>query len=276
MNEMMKVCAAVLGVLGATAVSAVQAQETVQFPDLASSYLKTGDFIGPDHIQRIKPGLNKDQVRLELGNPQFSEGFFGVKEWDYAFNFYTGKGNEYVTCQFKVKFDSVDGDYRVASTHWKSPDCAAYLPGQAAPPAALPVGPRQTCEPCKKTTLHADGLFRFDGDQEADLLPQGRENLNALAASIKANMASIQQVVVTGYTDRLGSAAYNDTLSRNRAKTVGNVLAAQGVDPSRIRTVGMGEKNPVATHCTGQAPTPQLISCLQPNRRVEVEAIPAP
>ena len=189
MKKTNNVRTAVLGVLGACAVFAAhaQAQEEVKFPELSSSYLKTGEFVGPDHVLRIKPGLNKDQVRLELGNPQFSEGLFGVKEWDYAFNFYTGKGNEYVTCQFKVKFDSVDGDYRVASTHWKGPDCASYL--QPAAPAVLPVGPKQNCEPCKKTTLHADSLFRFDGDQEADLLPGGRQSLITLASRIKANMA---------------------------------------------------------------------------------------
>ena len=88
---------ALLACLAFTALPAFAAGEA-QFPALSSSYLKTGDFIGTDHVRRITPGLNKDQVRLELGNPHFSEGIFGVREWDYAFNFYTGKANnDYVT-----------------------------------------------------------------------------------------------------------------------------------------------------------------------------------
>jgi len=109
----------------------------VNFPALDSSYLKTGDFVGPDHVKRITPGLNKDQVRLELGNPHFSEGIFNVREWDYIFNFYTGKGNEYLTCQFKVKFDA---NNRATSTHWKNPECEGYVnPPQVKDTPIVPV-----------------------------------------------------------------------------------------------------------------------------------------
>jgi OOP family OmpA-OmpF porin len=75
--------------------TAQQAQPTasgeVNFPSLDSSYLKTESFVGPDHVRRITPGLGKDQVRRELGNPQYSEGLFGVREWDYVSNCLAGK-----------------------------------------------------------------------------------------------------------------------------------------------------------------------------------------
>ncbi|MBS0452325.1 MAG: OmpA family protein [Proteobacteria bacterium] len=262
------------GALCAIGAGPAQAQQEVKFPDLASSYLKSGDFIGPDHPLRVRPGMNKDQVRLELGNPQFSEGIFGVSEWDYAFNFYTGKGNEYVTCQFKVKYDKTGGDYRVASTHWKGAGCPPDQTQVAVAPVP-PVAPLQ-CKPCSssKTTLRADGMFRFNGARESDLLAEGRRQIGALAASIKADAAGIRQVVVTGYTDRLGGEEYNDRLSLARAETVAAVLASQGVDASLIRAVGMGERNPVTTSCQGTKATPQLVSCLQADRRVEIELMP--
>ena len=109
--------------LGAAAQAPADSSEP-SFPSLDSSYLKTGDFISAESVKRVRAGLNKDQVRLALGNPHFSEGLFAVREWDYALNFYTGKGNESVTCQFKVKFDSDD---KAVSTYWKDPACAAYL-----------------------------------------------------------------------------------------------------------------------------------------------------
>lgn len=187
----------------------------------------------------------------------------------YAFNFYTGKGNEYLTCQFKVKFDKADGNYRVASTHWKTPDCAQLVQG----PTAAPVAAAPTCESCPQKTfsLQTDGLFRFDGGQEADLLAEGREKIKALARVIQTNFSSVQQVAVTGYTDRIGTDEYNDALSLARANTVRAMLIGQSMDPARIRAVGLGKKNPVVTNCEGEAATPQLISCLQPNRRVVVE-----
>ena len=138
MTKMHLVCHSGLVVLAAVALVGTARAQEVAFPDLKSSYLKTGDFGGPDHAWRVRPGHNKDQVRLELGNPHFSEGISGVNEWDYAFNFYTGKGSEHVTCQLKVKFDKVDGHYRVGSTHWNNSDCAALVQASGGSAFAVP------------------------------------------------------------------------------------------------------------------------------------------
>ena len=48
-------------------------------------------------------------------------------------------------------------------------------------------------------------------------------------------------------------------------------LASQGVDQSIIEAVGKGEAEPVV-QCTGNKATSKLISCLQPNRRVTIQA----
>jgi OOP family OmpA-OmpF porin len=254
------------------AASAAAAGE-VNFPSLDSSYLKTGSFVGPDHVRRITPGLSKDQVRLELGNPQYSEGLFGVREWDYAFNFYTGKGNEYITCQFKVKFDLVDDVYRAASTHWKGVACERYLnpvvmaqavPVVMAAPAPAPV------PTTRRLTLGADGLFKFAKSGFNDLLPAGRGRLEALALELRRDGVVLNSIIITGHTDRIGSDASNVALSQARANTVRDYLIGKGLDGKLVRAYGAGETQPV-TQCTGERVTPELVACLQPNRRVDIE-----
>lgn len=259
--------ALVLSCIGTAALAQPAPESSVSFPALDESYLKTGDFIGPDHVKRIKPGLSKDQVRLELGNPHFNEGIFGVSEWDYAFNFYTGDGGAYVVCQFKVKFDQSGDDYRVTSTHWKTPGCERYL--NPAVPMAAPTPPAAP-QPARRYTLGADGLFAFGKSGLADLLPAGRSRIEALAAQIRGNGVQPLLVVVTGHTDRIGSDASNVALSQARANTVRDYLVRQGFEAGRIRALGAGKSQPVA-QCTENRVTPELIACLQPNRRVDIE-----
>lgn len=248
--------------LAAPAYAADPAQVT--FPSLDSSYLHTGDFVGPDHTRRVRPGLNKDQVRLQLGNPHFSEGIFSVREWDYAFNFYTGQGDKYVTCQFKTRFDENDV---VTSTHWADQACEQI----ANPPALVAAAPAPaTATAGQRVTLAADGLFVFGRSGLADLLPGGREKLTAMAAGIRAGSVKPSAVTVTGHTDRIGSNEENLMLSRARAATVRDYMTQNGVAPELIRSSGVGESQPVKD-CAGERITPALIQCLQPNRRVEIE-----
>lgn len=75
---------------------------------------------------------------------------------------------------------------------------------------------------------------------------------------------------MTGHTDRLGTESANEALSVARANTVRELLAQQGIDRNAIRTAGMGARQPVV-QCPGAAKTPALVSCLQPNRRVDIE-----
>ena len=142
----------------------------------------------------------------------------------------------------------------------------------AAAPEPMPE-PAPAPEPAKCTpqmdtiTVGAEKLFGFD---KANLRDEGKAALNEAADKIKAN-PEIKAVIVTGHTDRIGSDAYNQKLSDRRANQVKDYLASQGVDPSMIDAVGKGEAEPVV-QCTGNNATKKLISCLQPNRRVEIRA----
>ncbi len=131
-------------------------------------------------------------------------------------------------------------------------------------PAPAPVA----CTPQMETiTVDAEKLFGFD---KANIRDEGKTVLADAAAKIKAN-PSINAVIVTGHTDRIGSDAYNQKLSERRANMVKDYLIAQGVDQSVIQAIGKGESEPVV-QCVGNSKTKKLISCLQPNRRVTIQA----
>ena len=148
-----------------------------------------------------------------------------------------------------------------------APIAAAPEPMPAAP-APEPAPAPAACVPQTDTiTVGAEKLFGFD---KANLKDEGKEALNEAAAKIKAN-PEIKAVIVTGHTDKIGSDAYNQKLSERRANQVKDYLAAQGVDQSIIQAVGKGEADPVV-QCDGTKATKKLISCLQPNRRVTIQA----
>ena len=57
-------------------------------------------------------------------------------------------------------------------------------------------------------------------------------------------------VVITGHTDNVGSQKYNQELSLKRAQAVKNWLVEKGIASKRMRTVGRGMNEPVASNDT--------------------------
>jgi len=113
----------------------------------------------------------------------------------------------------------------------------------------------------------ADALFGFN---QAVLSPAGRAALDDFARQLSG--AQYEAIFVTGHTDRLGTAKYNQKLSERRAHAVRNYLMRNGIPASRIRAAGKGETQPVTRpgDCIGPR-SARLIACLQPDRRVHVE-----
>lgn len=118
----------------------------------------------------------------------------------------------------------------------------------------------------QQINLGADALFKFD---TAQMLPAGQAKVQKLVHDIQSLGAQIQQIRVTGYTDRLGSDAYNQRLSLERAQAVSRYMKRLGLQVPVV-IAGRGKQNPVVT-CSGNQSTTQLIKCLQPNRRVTIE-----
>ena len=242
-----------VAVLWAGVAKAESTAQDLHWPDVKNSYLRVGEFVDPADVRRMITTLPKREVRLLLNHPNFSEGLLGVHEWDYLFNFLTGNGEEYITCQYKVLFND---KMRVSSMHWKIPECEDFVLQKKAPPAITPV------------TLNSDGLFAFGRSGFNDLQPTGRENLRRLAEELKNDFKVVRAVNIVGYTDRIGSVAQNMALSRARANTVTAYLVSQGIPDSVMTNEGRGPANPVA-NCPGAA-SARVIACLMPNRRIEV------
>ena len=128
------------------------------------------------------------------------------------------------------------------------------IPAPVAPPA-----PRT-----EKYTLSANELFTFD----SSAVRQPQAKLDEIAIALKGD-GSPDEIAIVGYTDRLGSDDYNQKLSERRAIAVKNYLISKGIDSGRLRAEGRGENDPVVM--CDEKNKAALISCLSPNRRVEIE-----
>lgn len=137
----------------------------------------------------------------------------------------------------------------------------------APPPAPAPVVPPTR----QRVSFSAESLFGFDASA---VRPEGQAALDQFARD--ANASRVDTINVEGHTDRLGSEAYNQTLSLQRAQAVKAYLVSRsGLDAGKIAAVGKGESSPVTKpgDCRGNTPSAKLIACLQPDRRVDLEMV---
>ena len=120
-----------------------------------------------------------------------------------------------------------------------------------------------------KVTLNADMLFAFD---KATLTAEGKGILDKIAADANG-LGSLEAITIVGYTDRIGTDAYNKKLSERRANAVRDYLVSRKVASDRISVEGRGKANPVTGDKCRGAVTQKLIACLQPDRRAVIEII---
>jgi OOP family OmpA-OmpF porin len=148
-----------------------------------------------------------------------------------------------------------------------APAPAVAPPPPPPPPPAPPPAPAPAPQ-VQKITLASKALFDFD---KAVLKPEGMAAIDSEIIAKLKDVQKLELVLVTGHTDRIGTQAYNQKLSERRADAVRNYLVSKGVAKDKIETLGMGKTQPVpGVTCTMTA-TKELIACLAPNRRVEVE-----
>lgn len=82
--------------------------DQIVFPAISSANITGGSYPFTEALRKIKPGMTKDQIAGLLGRPQFNEGFFGVREWDYVLNVTNEAGAPQMVCQLKAVFTSND------------------------------------------------------------------------------------------------------------------------------------------------------------------------
>ncbi|MGE3539653.1 MAG: OmpA family protein [Candidatus Tectimicrobiota bacterium] len=80
-------------------------------------------------------------------------------------------------------------------------------------------------------------LFGFG---ESRLTQQSRTTLDQLVQQLKNK--GFETIHLTGHADRIGSDEANFALARRRASQVAAYLAEQGIDPTKIRVLSLGEE----------------------------------
>ncbi len=146
-----------------------------------------------------------------------------------------------------------------AATPEPAPEPPKPAPRPAAPPPPAP----------KAEKVTTASTVNFDFDRYA-IRPDAMSKLDDLVGKLRN--VNLEVIIAVGHADRLGSDAYNMKLSVRRADSVKAYLVSKGIAASRIYTEGKGERQPVKD-CKGSGKTKELIACLEPNRRVESEAV---
>ena len=147
---------------------------------------------------------------------------------------------------------------------------AAPPPVAVAPPPPVAAAPTPLVTPqpplIEKISVSEDVLFAFD---KAELKPEGQKTIDELSKRMSG--ANVQEIDVIGHTDRIGTEQYNQQLSEKRAAAVKAYLTQKGIETTKVKSEGRGKNEPVTgDQCKGLRGD-KLISCLQPDRRVDVE-----
>jgi outer membrane protein OmpA-like peptidoglycan-associated protein len=136
------------------------------------------------------------------------------------------------------------------------------------PPPPPPPPPVQRAEappppppPTQKRIVLRGVNFDFDKSTiRADARPVLDEAIRIL------RQENTVAVIAEGHTDAIGSDAYNQKLSEQRAESVRRYLVNGGIEAGRISTEGFGESRPVASNQTADGRAQ--------NRRVELRVLP--
>jgi len=135
-------------------------------------------------------------------------------------------------------YDTMISDIRIAK----------YTKREAKPtPEQLGIRVEKTAEG-SKLTVPEKVLFDFN---KFILKPEAKKALDAVVRYIRTHPA--KKIVVTGYTDNIGTDAYNLKLSLQRAQSVADYLIYCGkVLPGLFKIVGKGKADPIADNATDE------------------------
>lgn len=114
-------------------------------------------------------------------------------------------------------------------------------------------------------SIPAAAMFAFDSDV---LTESGKNAIEEYRRTLRPELSEAYAGIIIGHTDSTGADQYNMGLSKRRARAVADYLVSTGVDPAKLRAIGRGEKEPIATNDTdaGRAM----------NRRVDIFVIAEP
>lgn len=126
------------------------------------------------------------------------------------------------------------------------------------------------CAPYVQTVIALEERTVYFQFNKSTLTTKAKVKLDKLAEAIN-KMGDVKSIRIVGYADRIGSAEYNEKLSKKRAAEVKKYLTKKGVAyPNVTETRWFGDTQPIA-NCPKSLPKAKKIECLQKDRRVEVE-----
>jgi outer membrane protein OmpA-like peptidoglycan-associated protein len=149
------------------------------------------------------------------------------------------------------------------------PPASSPIPGdpaQTPAPGATPPGTPSCPEgQTLVETAQADVLFDFD---KSTLNDSGKQTLDALIE--QAKQQRFESLTITGFTDPLGSDAYNNKLSLDRAAAVRDYLQSHGFPNKPITVQGKGatELKKSLTDCPAGAQCRHRRHTYQPQRQL--------
>ena len=109
---------------------------------------------------------------------------------------------------------------------------------------------------------YSDSIFLiFFNHNSNELSEKAMKKLDQVAEIISKNPKT--EVILKGYTDSIGEPSYNVKVSESRANVVKLYLIENGMEPSKIRAIGYGAQNFLASNATKEG--------RQFNRRVAIE-----
>ena len=130
-----------------------------------------------------------------------------------------------------------------------APPAAVVAAEPVVAPAPAPVEPAPPPPPPRRNvSFAADSLFEFGKDT---INPRGKQALQDFAMELQGTRFEV--ITVTGYSDRIGSHAYNMKLSTPRAEAVKSYLADRGVAYDKIMAKGADGSDPVTKPGSAQA-----------------------
>lgn len=114
---------------------------------------------------------------------------------------------------------------------------------------------------CPRPDFKSENVLFATG--KAVLVATGKKELDIIADYLKTYTGF--NVLVEGHTDNTGDEKLNQKLSEARAESAKKYLVSQGVDGSRLSTVGYGESMPIADNKTAEGK--------KKNRRVQFKIV---
>ena len=120
----------------------------------------------------------------------------------------------------------------------------------------------QSTSHLKLAETYSDSIFLiFFNHDSNELSEKAMKKLDRVAEIIFKNPKT--EVILKGYTDSFGEPSYNKIVSESRANVVKAYLIENGVEPSKIKAIGYGAQNFLASNKTKEG---RLF-----NRRVAIE-----